>query len=391
MFSKRTPEELSINKFSQLLEKKRAAGTKLIDLTESNPTRVNLSYAKNEILNALTHKDALLYNPDPKGILKARQAVVDYYQARKIHTDVDNIIITASTSEAYTMLFKLLGEPDDSFLVPTPSYPLFEHLAYIEGVRPIPYPIVYDGDWHIDFAGLRSAIEPSTRAIIIVNPNNPTGSFISRGELDKLIEVCREYNLPLISDEVFFDYAHFSDTDRAPSTATVKDILTFTLNGLSKAAGLPQMKLGWIVVNGPEKIFPEALNRLEFIADLFLSVSAPVQHALPIILPLAEQFQAELRARVIANHKWLKGHLPVDSAYRLLPTEGGWYAILQVPRIKSEEDLIIELLEKDDLIIHPGYFFDFETEGWLIMSLINTPEIFQAGIKKLLDRLATFG
>lgn len=383
MFSSRTPAKMSANKLANIIEEKKLSNTSLIDLTVSNPTQVFFDYPEAEIITALANKNSLFYRPDPKGLLVARNAIAKYYNLQQVTEE--NIFLTASTSEAYTLLFKLLMNSGDSVLVPTPSYPLFEHLAQIESVIPINYHLYFDGAWHIDFPYLQSVCQKNTRAIIIVNPNNPTGSYVKKEELKQLINFCKQNSLALISDEVFYDYSHYKDKARASSIATVDDILTFTLNGLSKVAGLPQLKLGWIILNGPKEIFDEAYQRLEFITDLFLSVSSPVQHALPSILELVPALQTQIQERVLANYNWLKSQIPVDSVCRLLPTEGGWYTILQVPKILTEEELILELLIKENLIIHPGYFFDFQLEGFLVISLITRAEIFQFGIVKLLD------
>ena len=383
MFSSRTPAKMSANKLANIIEEKKLSNTSLIDLTVSNPTQVFFDYPEAEIITALANKNSLFYRPDPKGLLVARNAIAKYYNLQQVTEE--NIFLTASTSEAYTLLFKLLMNSGDSVLVPTPSYPLFEHLAQIEGVIPINYHLYFDGAWHIDFPYLQSVCQKNTRAIIIVNPNNPTGSYLKKEELKQLINFCKQNSLALISDEVFYDYSPYKDKARASSIATVHDILTFTLNGLSKVAGLPQLKLGWIILNGPKEIFDEAYQRLEFITDLFLSVSSPVQHALPSILELVPALQKQIQERVLANYNWLKSQIPVDSVCRLLPTEGGWYTILQVPKILTEEELILELLIKENLIIHPGYFFDFQLEGFLVISLITRAEIFQFGIVKLLD------
>ncbi|MEW6730770.1 MAG: pyridoxal phosphate-dependent aminotransferase [Acidobacteriota bacterium] len=386
-FSSRTPREIVINRFSQLIERKRFEGAELLNLTESNPTRAGFDYPQKDLLAALAQPASLRYEPDPKGLMRARMAVVDYYAERAITVEGERIVLTASTSEAYTWLFKLLAEPGDSVLVPVPSYPLFDHLAHVECVKPIPYPLYFDGAWQIDFAALRAACRPDTRAIILVNPNNPTGSFLKRYELAQLIDICHQENLVLICDEVFADYAYDQDNERVSSLTSVNEILTFTLNGLSKIAALPQLKLGWIVVNGHTAIAEEACARLEFIADLFLSVATPVQHALSALLASAPMLQDQLRIRVADNRAWLAAELVPQSGCQLLPAEGGWYAIVRVPRIMSEEEMVLELLEYDNVLTHPGYFFDFPSEAWLILSMITPTEIFREGTSRLLRRI----
>ncbi|MBI4852477.1 MAG: pyridoxal phosphate-dependent aminotransferase [Acidobacteria bacterium] len=387
MFSSRTPKELTTNKLTKIIEQKKLDNENLLDLTQSNPTSIDIIYPEKEILSALSNPKALIYQPDPKGLFNARKAIVDYYKLRKINIDIENIFLTASTSEAYTLLFKLLMEPGDSLLVPVPSYPLFEHLAQVEGVKTINYTLHYDGTWYIDFHLLQSLCKKNTRAIIIVNPNNPTGSFLKKNELAKLIEFCKDNQLALISDEVFCDYAHYADNERVSTIAEVSEILTFSLNGLSKAACLPQLKLGWILINGQGDNFYQAHNRLEFITDLFLSVSSPVQHALPELLKLAEGIQEQILKRALSNYSWLKSQIKPESVCSLLPIEAGWYAIIQIPKIVPEEELILELLIKDNLIIHPGYFFDLQMDGYLVVSLITKPNIFQVAINKLLSRI----
>ncbi len=387
MFSSRTPAQLLANKLTLIIEQKTLAKEVIIDLTQSNPTGIDINYPEQEILSAFANPKALCYKPDPKGLLSARTAIVKYYKLKGIFINIDNIFLSASTSEAYTLLFKLLMEPGDSVLVPVPSYPLFEHLAQVEGVKSISYPLYFDGGWHIDFYVLKNVCKKNTRAIIIVNPNNPTGSFLKQSELTELIQFCKNNQLALISDEVFCDYPHYDDTERVNSIAQINEILTFSLNGLSKAAGLPQLKLGWIVINGQGELYHEAHNRLEFITDLFLSVSSPVQHALPTLLDLAPIIQEQILKRVLSNYSWLKKQIKAESVCRLLPVEAGWYAILQVPKIITEEELLLELLIKDNVIVHPGYFFDLQTEGYLVVSLITRSDIFQTGINYLLSRI----
>lgn len=387
MFSSRTPSQLLANKLTLITEQKKLDQEVILDLTQSNPTSIDINYPEQEILSALANPKALLYQPDPKGLLSARTAIVNYYQLKQIAVNVENIFLTASTSEAYTLLFKLLVNPGESVLVPVPSYPLFEHLAQVEGVKSISYPLYFDGSWHIDFYVLKNVCRKDTRAIIIVNPNNPTGSFLKQRELTELITFCKDNQLALISDEVFCDYTHYDDSQRVSSIAEVNEVLTFSLNGLSKAAGLPQLKLGWIVINGQGEVFQEAYNRLEFITDLFLSVSSPVQHALPTLLTLMPTIKDQILQRVLNNYNWLKEQIKSESVCSLLPVEAGWYGILQVPKIMSEEELLVELLVKDNLVVHPGYFFDLQMDGYLVVSLITRPEIFQTGVNRLLNRI----
>lgn len=386
MFSSRLHWDLRSNPLAQLLEAKRRKAAAILDLTESNPTRAGFVYPEHEILEALAQPEALLYEPSPAGLVPAREAVAEYYRARRIPIDPEGIILTASTSEAYAYLFKLLAEPGEEILVPRPSYPLFEYLAALESVRPVPYPLRYHGSWSLDVATLASAITARTRAIVLVNPNNPTGSFVKREELEALIPICMEVNLTIISDEVFADYTFDSDRNRIETLASEDRVLTFCLSGLSKVAGLPQMKLGWIVLAGPHFLQGTARARLELIADTYLSVGTPVQHALPRLLSLGKQVRDQIQGRVQANLNLLHSTTTANSSCNVLHVEGGWNAILQMPRTRSEEQWCLDLLEKDDVLVQPGYFYDFESEAYLVVSLLTPPENFSEGIRRLLAR-----
>ena len=368
---------------SLLLEEMRARGEEILDLTESNPTAAGLSYPAGEILAALTDPRLLHYEPASAGILPARLAVADYYQGAAA---LENILLTASTSEAYALLFKLLADPGDEALVPRPSYPLFEFLAALESVRPVQYPLVYHEGWSIDLDTLERSINPRTRAVILVNPNNPTGSFLKRRELVRLVELCRAHDLALISDEVFSDYGFGDDPQRVRTLAGKTDVLAFSLSGLSKIAGLPQLKLGWIVVSGPAPEAAAAFERLEFIADTYLSVGAPVQWAAGSLLSLRPAIQQQIMSRVCANQAFLKSQLHPGSPWSVLQAEGGWYAILQAPRVRSEEEWVMSLLRDDRVLVQPGFFYDFEREAFLVVSLLTPEPVFQAGLRRLLAR-----
>jgi alanine-synthesizing transaminase len=307
----------------------------------------------------------------------ARSAVSEYYSGR---VGPDRILLTASTSEAYAFVFKLLADPGDEVLVPRPSYPLFDFLAALEAVRVVQYPLVYHNYWAIDFDALARSITPRTRAIVLVNPNNPTGSFLKQDELAQLIALCGEHSLAIISDEVFSDYVLDPDPRLVGSLTEVTEVLTFSLSGLSKVAALPQLKLGWIVTSGP------AIERLELIADTYLSVSAPVQWAAPILLALRTQLQDQILARVRVNRAFLAAQIGPDSPWRLLATEGGWYAVLEAPRIQSEEEWVLSLLSADSVLVQPGFFFDFEREAFLLISLLTTEEVFREGVRRILAR-----
>ena len=378
MFSSRLKWDTSPNPLAQLLAKKRGEGADILDLTASNPTHANLSYPGEEILAALADARALRYDPDPRGLLTAREAVSAYYAERGADVPVSRILLTASTSEAYAYLFKLLADPGDEILVPRPSYPLFEYLAAMEAVHVRQYPLRYDGGWHIDFAALEHAVTARTRAIVVVNPNNPTGSYLKRGERERL----EALKLPILSDEVFSDFSFAADPRRVPTLAGESNVLTFSMSGLSKIAGLPQMKLGWIAAGGPGH--EAAIEGLEWIADTFLSVATPVQLALPRLLAASAAIQAQILARTRENLAWLCEAAGPASPCQVLHVEGGWCAVLQVPRTRSEQDWTLHLLSERNVLVQPGFFYDFESEAFLILSLLTAPEIFRAGIGRVL-------
>jgi alanine-synthesizing transaminase len=382
MFSSRFHWDPSPNRLTRLLQEKRRAGAHVLDLTESNPTRAGFSYP-DEIVAALADPRALRYDPQPAGSLAAREAVCRYYAEAGHAVDPDRVLLTASTSEAYQYLFKLLADPGDEVLVPRPSYPLFEFLATMESLRVVSYPLVYHGGWSMDCDALAAAITSRTRAIVLVNPNNPTGSFLKCDELLFL----QSRGVALISDEVFADYAFAEDARRVRTLARGTGTLAFSMSGLSKVAGLPQMKLGWIVISGPAAACAEAKDKLEWIADTYLSVSTPVQQAAPRLLELGKSIQKQIAVRVRANLAWLESAMAPDSPCRILAVEGGWYATLQVPRIRREEGWTLDLLEEDSVLVQPGFFFDFESEAFLVLSLLTEPKTFQEGSRRLLARV----
>ena len=310
-----------------------------------------------------------------------------YYAKRGLEVAPDRVLLTASTSEAYAFLFKLLADAGDQILVPRPSYPLFEYLAALESVRPVPYALRYHGRWTLDVDELARAVTPRTRAVVLVNPNNPTGSFVTREELGRLIPLCKENELAILSDEVFADYTFGPNAERVPTLAALDEVLTFCLSGLSKVAGLPQMKLGWIVMAGPQAEQQAARERLELIADTYLSVGTPVQQALPRLLELGAAVRDQIQARVRANLSFLQNAARANAPASVLDVEGGWYAILQVPRTRSEEQWCLELLETDGVLVKPGYFYDFESEACLVVSLLTPPDTFREGIRRLLARV----
>ncbi len=387
MFSKRTDWKLTPNRFTEAQQELRAAGMEILDLTISNPTRAGLAYDAEAILNSLISPDALDYDPQPKGLRSAREAVAGYYRQQHEGFDVDpeSLVLTTSTSEAYSYVFRLLCNPDDEILVPKPSYPLFEFLADLQDVKLVPYPLIYDHGWQIDFPSLYKAVNHRTRAVVVVHPNNPTGSYVSDAERNALNSFCREYKLSLIVDEVFLDYAH----DGVPRStfAANQEVLTFTLSGLSKISGLPQMKLAWVAASGPNDEVNAALARLEVIADTYLSMNAPIQLATPVLLDQRKNIQPLLLDRLRSNLEELDRQLARQKTCQRLEVEGGWYTVLRVPVTQSDEDLAIDLLRKLSVLVHPGHFYDFPADGFLVVSLITPREIFREGIERMLGML----
>lgn len=370
MFSSRFHWDTRPNRLAQLLAHKRRAGDRILDLTESNPTRAALAYPA-EIAEALRDPRIFNYDPSPAGALEAREAVSAYYAARGCAVDPGRILLTASTSEAYSYLFKLLADPGDEVLAPRPSYPLFEYLAGMESVKVRQYPLAYHASWSLDVDALASAITDRTRAVILVNPNNPTGSYVKRGERARLEGLCAARGIALISDEVFSDYAFGPDGERVPLLSG-----TYSMSGLSKVAGLPQMKLGWIVAPG------KAIEKLEWIADTYLSVSTPVQCAAGRLLAAGEEVRRQIRERTAANLRFAREAL-AGSAATILAVEGGWYIIIRVPRVRSEEEWTLELLERENVLVQPGFFYDFETEAYLVVSLLTAAEVFEEGVRRI--------
>src|SRR5262245_35508235 len=402
MFSDRLPWPHRENRLTESLRRRRAAGRPVLDLTESNPTRVGLLAPAAEIAAALSADEAIAtYAPDPRGLAPGREAVAAWLGARGRAIPMSSLVLTSSTSEAYSHLFRMLCEPGDAVLMPQPSYPLFEHLARLDGVRAVPYALDADRGWRLDAAALASALESADRprAVIVVNPNNPTGTAVRAAERAALDRLCAAAGLAVISDEVFFEYlftqppAAAAGTRAAPDDPPVSfgagrpcEALTFTLGGLSKAGGLPQLKLGWIAATGPDRLRDEALERLEFVADAYLSVSPPLQLAAGRLLRIGDRNARRIAARVGRNLVHLSSRLGPGSPCRLLPGDGGWSAVLRVPAVRSEEDLVLLLLEEDGVLVHPGYFFDFPGEAYLIVSLLPEPEIFERALESLLRR-----
>lgn len=384
MFADRTNWNLTTNRLSDALAAFRAGSRELLDLTASNPTECGFRYDGSAILKAFINASALKYNPDPRGVLSARLAVAEYYAQRGETVKTENLFLTTSTSEGYAFVFRLLCNPGDDILIPTPSYPLFDFLADLQDVKLIRYPLFYDHGWHIDFHALEQAITSRTRAVIVVHPNNPTGHSIKNDEVTRLNEVCAAHNLAIIADEVFLDFQ--LDSGKVRSFAINAESLTFCMSGLSKISGLPQMKLSWIVVNGPADRKQEGVSRLEVIADTFLSVSTPVQLAAPALLAQRHAFQSQLMARVRHNLEELDNQLAEQTACTRLKVEAGWYAVLRVPATQSDEEFAVALLEEDGVYVHPGHFYDFPGEGNLVLSLITPERQFAEGVERFLAR-----
>jgi alanine-synthesizing transaminase len=387
MFSARTTWDRTPNRLARALAARREAGASVLDLTESNPTRAGIEYPA-DLLAPLSGPAALHYDPDPRGSGAARAAVAADYARRGFEVTADEIVLTSSTSEAYSLLFKLLCDPGAEVLAPRPSYPLFEYLTRLDSVRLITYPWSYDGEWHIAGGALARALTARTRAVLVVNPGNPSGAYVKAGEAAELLELCAERGLAVVSDEVFADYAFEKDPHRITGLAAAGPALVFCLGGLSKSCGLPQLKLGWVAVSGPAGLRKEALARLEIVADTYLSVSTPVQQAAPALLARVAELQAPIKARLDANRQTLEQRLGGDAATTLLRLEGGWTAVLRIPATLAEEDRVVGLLERRGVLAHPGYFFDFDAETYLALSLITPPEVFSEGLERILEDLA---
>lgn len=378
VFSSRSGADREPNLLSQALGRAQQSGRPLLDLTLSNPTQAGLPYAKEAILGALSDPEALYYEPEPFGLIGARQAVAGHFAERGIEVPHRRVLLTASTSEAYGFVFKLLCDPGDEVLVPAPSYPLLEHLAAFESVQLVRYPLGYDGAWHIDLDALSRSVGGRSRAIIVVSPNNPTGSYLKRDELRAL----EGLGLPIIADEVFAGYPLVDDTRRVASVLEAAGVLAVALGGLSKLAALPQMKLAWAGLGGPPALVDEALGRLELIADAYLSVGTPVQLALPRLLAVRASAQQAIRGRCRTNLDALQRALD-GSAATVLHVEGGWYAVVRLPATRTEQEWVLALLEQHQVLVQPGWFYDFETEPFAIVSLLTPAEALAEGAARL--------
>ena len=386
MFSTRVPDDRRPNVLSRALAAARARGT-VIDLTVSNPTQAGIHYP-DDLLSELSAAASLAYRPHPFGLPDARAAIAATYAARALPINADRIVLTASTSEAYSILFKLLCDPGGSaVLTPVPSYPLFDHLTRLDGVEQRPYPLELHGDWTIDLAALDRAWTAATRAVLAVTPNNPTGSLLHECDADELSHRCASRDAALILDEVFCDYRLEKDDATEPAALVTPRCLLFRLGGLSKTVGLPQVKLGWIAVDGPDELVTEALDRLDLICDTYLSVSTPVQVAARSLLDRGAAVRAQILERVRGNYASLRQRFADSSAASVLPAAGGWSAVLRVPATRSEDALVLELLERDGVVVHPGYFFDFPHEAFVVVSLLPEPDVFARGARLMQERL----
>jgi aspartate/methionine/tyrosine aminotransferase len=392
MFSRRTAWNLVTNRYTEALEEHRRTGRELLDLTASNPTTIGLSYREDELLRSLVQREALTYQPAAQGLLSARDAIAAYYSGKRSRVTAEDLILTTSTSEAYSFVFRLLCDPSDVVLVPTPSYPLFDFLGDLNDVKLVPYELVYDHGWQIDFESVRLAISRGQsegarcRGVLVVHPNNPTGSYVKQREVSELSRICATNDMAIIADEVFLDY---SVGDRVPLTFSANiEALTFTLSGLSKISCLPQMKVAWIATTGPEAHTSEALARLAVISDTYLSMNAPTQLAVPTMLGERQNVQPQIMRRVRGNLVELDGQLATQNLCRRMAVEGGWYAVLQVPVLGSDEDLAIALLRDSAVLLHPGHFYNFPGQGYLVASLITPAAEFAEGIRRALHFIA---
>jgi len=386
-FSARLPTERTSNRLTQAVHQARAEARPIIDLTESNPTRAGFEYPS-DLLAPLAGAKGLVYEPHPFGRPDARQAIARDYARRALTVEADRIVLTASTSEAYSVLFKLLADAGDEVLVPRPSYPLFDHLTRLDLLTAKPYELEYHGSWSIDVGSVERALTSRTRALLLVSPNNPTGSYVTAEELNRLAALCASRGVPIIADEVFADYELRAGAGAAAGRVlNGSDVLTFSLGGLSKSAGLPQVKLAWLAAAGPDIVVAEALERLEIICDTYLSVSTPIQLATPLLLDRAPAIRAQIQARITANHRQLVERVGSMPACSVLRADGGWYGVLQVPSFTSEEELVVSLVSKAGVLAHPGFFFDFPRESYLVVSLLPPCHVFLEGLDRVLRHL----
>lgn len=381
MFSRRLPPHAEPNALSQAIVTLRAEGAPITDLTDSNPTSAAIPYPDG-LLASLSATEGLTYQPHPLGLPSARDAVAVDQRRRGARVEPAQVVLTTGSSEAYSWLFKLLCNPGEAVLVPRPSYPLFEHLTALEGVRAHPYSLEYHGRWAIDVDAIAAAPQ-DVRALLVVSPNNPTGSYLDEQEFQRLVRLCRDRRWALVADEVFADYP-LDAAHPVTDIAARSDVLSFTLAGLSKSAGLPQLKLGWCIVGGPQPQRDAALAALEIIADSYLSVGTPVQVAAPRLLDAGASVREAIQARTRRNLAMLRAAAGRYPACELFRTEGGWSAVLRVPATRSEEQLVLDLLRNERILVHPGYFFDFSHEAYLVVSLLPAPDLFEDAVERIL-------
>jgi len=380
MFSNRVPASLAPNAFARARAR---LGSVPYDLTVSNPTLCGIDYPE-DLLAFLARPEGLAYHPDPQGLPDAREAVARELARAGRAVDPGALVLSASTSEAYSLLFRLLCDPDEAVLVPAPSYPLFEHLASLDGVRAVVYPLDPASGFETDLGG---GYGTDVQALVLVHPNNPTGTYVSPGAAAEAIRVCARRGIALIVDEVFHAYA-LPPAVAAPSFAGTDAVLTFTLGGLSKHLGLPQVKLAWTIVSGPGPRVREAVDRLSFIADQYLSVGTSVQLALHHLFREGAAVRAGILSRCLANLHVLEAEVARERAVTLVRPEGGWSAVLRFPNVVDEEHLVVALLEEDGVAVHPGYFFDFPREAFLVLSLLPEPAAFAEGLARVLPLVA---
>jgi len=387
MFSGRLNIDFEPNQLSLLYDAKKAKGENIFDLTSSNPTKLNFRYDEKSILKNFIDKESLEYNPDSKGLIRARKTVQEYYSSLGKKIDIDDIFITPSTSEAYSFLFKLLLNPGDEVMIPQPCYPLFEYLAILDSAKVIYYPLIYEHKtgWKPDFKALGDNITEKTRAIIVVNPNNPAGSYLKSGDYLSFEDICRKNNMALISDEVFSDFGYGLTDDTVRTIVGERSYLSFALNGFSKMLGLPQMKFGWIVIQGDDGVKSEAIKRLDIISDTYLPGSSVIQNASPKLLGTKDNIQKHILGRIETNYDMLQTKLLLNPDIRLLKSEGGWSAVISFENmLVPEEEFVYALLEKKNVLVHPGYYYDFIKEGYAVISLLTETNVLEEGIDRML-------
>lgn len=387
-FSRRAEWNLPINGLTQARQSRIDRGLPIIDLTDSNPTTARLDYPEDEIGTIYDRAARNTYDPSAAGLLSAREALAATLSTADDPLSPEDLILTASTSEAYSFLFKLLADPGDNVVTAVPGYPLFDHLAALESIGLRQFALELERRWSLHAGAAADAMNDRTKAVAIVHPNNPTGSYLLQEEQDELAVLCIERNVALISDEVFLDYSFADDPRRAGCAASRQDVVSFSLGGLSKSAGLPHFKLGWIRVGGPEAERRRAIAALELIADSFLSVATPVQEALPELLVIAPRIRESIRMRTASNLSTLRSALAPLPHVRLLEPEGGWSAVIRIPRTETDEEFVLDLLERRSVLVHPGYFFDFPTDGFIVVSLLPSPDTFAEGARLLAGHLA---